>query len=106
MSTTAHDNMASDIFLVQQADGRKIQKPRQFAEEIRDVILKSNRIHSSNSTTPGTSISSSRAGSREPSAHGGNHFFTSGGGSLRGGVDALDVIKRADDAANRYATDD
>ena len=91
--------MASDIFLVQQADGRKIQKPRQFAEEIRDVILKSNRIHSSNSTTPGTSISSSRAGSREPSAHGGNHFFTSGGGSLRGGVDALDVIKRADDAA-------
>lgn len=100
MSTTAHDNMASDIFLVQQADGRKIQKPRQFAEEIRDVILKSNRIHRSNSTTPGTSMSSSRAGSREPSAHGGNHFFTSQTGESRMGVvDALDVIKRADDLA-------
>ena len=100
VSTTAHDNMASDIFLVQQADGRKIQKPRQFAEEIRDVILKSNRIHRSNSTTPGTSMSSSRAGSREPSAHGGNHFFTSQTGESRMGVvDALDVIKRADDLA-------
>jgi len=99
VSTTAHDNMASDIFLVQQADGRKIQKPRQFAEEIRDVILKSNRIHRSNSTTPGTSLSSSRAGSREPSTHGGNHFFTSRGEShfTGGGGDAPDVIKRADD---------
>jgi hypothetical protein len=35
-------NMASDIILVQQEDGKKIDKPRKFAEDIRDVILKSN----------------------------------------------------------------
>ena len=93
VSTTTHDSMASDIFLVQQADGRKIQKPRQFAEEIRDVILKSNRAHRSNSTTPGTSRSSSRAPSRDPSAHGGSQFYSRDGGSNEG--QARDLIKRA-----------
>ena len=93
MSTTTHDSMASDIFLVQQADGRKIQKPRQFAEEIRDVILKSNRAHRSNSTTPGTSRSSSKAPSRDPSAHGGSQFYSRDGGSNEG--QARDLIKRA-----------
>ena len=83
VSTTTHDSMASDIFLVQQADGRKIQKPRQFAEEIRDVILKSNRAHRSNSTTPGTSRSSSRAPSRDPSAHGGSQFYSRDGGGIQ-----------------------
>lgn len=36
------DNMASDILLVQQQDGNKIDKPRKFAEDVRDVILRSN----------------------------------------------------------------
>ena len=94
VSTTTHDSMASDIFLVQQADGRKIQKPRQFAEEIRDVILKSNRAHRSNSTTPGTSRSSSRAPSRDPSAHGGAQFYSRGDGGPNEGQ-ARDLIKRA-----------
>ena len=41
VTTSLRDNMASDIFLVKQDDGRKIDKPRKFAEDIRDVILKS-----------------------------------------------------------------
>ena len=44
VTTSAHDQMACDIFLVQQSDGGKIAKPRQFAEDIRDVVLERIRV--------------------------------------------------------------
>ena len=52
VTTSAVDDMASDIFLVQQGDGAKIAKPRKLAEDIRDVILRSATPLASPVTSP------------------------------------------------------
>ena len=52
VTTSAHDQMACDIFLVQQSDGGKIAKPRQFAEDIRDVVLERIRVAADRVASP------------------------------------------------------
>ena len=52
VTTSAVDDMASDIFLLQQDDGAKIAKPRKFAEDIRDVILRAATPLASPVTSP------------------------------------------------------
>lgn len=52
VTTSAVDDMASDIFLVQQGDGAKIAQPRKLAEDIRDVILRAATPLASPVTSP------------------------------------------------------
>jgi serine/threonine protein kinase/glycine cleavage system regulatory protein/CRP-like cAMP-binding protein len=65
VTTSPTSEMASDIFLVQQSDGRKIAKPRKLAEDIRDVVLNSAGTAADGSPKP-SPVKAPRPGAASP----------------------------------------